>query len=537
MKKFKYEILVFIFAILIKLPNLGYDTFNTDVWKWKSRSYNFSNGVFGLDFKETLQIYHPGVILMWHGTFAIKIFNLYYDVAVGGEPLNDVTSIFYLNFVQKLLVSITVAFCLAISFYLLKNLFGKKFAAFGVAMLLFEPLFLALTREFHLEGLMSAFMLVALFATYYYKTTKGRKALVVSALFTALAVLTKVTAVLLLPFIFGAILWASRTKDMKLKVLVQKTIRPCLSWFGVFLVFCFLMWPALWVRPLDVYNKVARGIFSVGIEEGHDQIYFGKYVSDPGATFYPVALLVKSSVFLVPGLIGYYLWARKKASLEVRHFNTFLLVFSIYYLLPLVFSSKKLDRYVLPSLLSLVLISTSFYYYLLKYKANIFYKLVLPIFIIWLGFLAYIHPDYLSYYSPFTGGLRNGITIIEPKWMYGGLAVQDYFKEVSQERGYTPFTKAQPFNEIRRKKALMADKLTVAFPEKYYNQTYPFILQIGGKAIIDKLTDEAQQAKFFVFPVWEDRHEYLDKHKLRYFDSIYVRGVKSFNVYERVGNP
>jgi hypothetical protein len=107
---------------------------------------------------------------------------------------------------------------------------------------------------------------------------------------------------------------------------------------------------------------------------------------------------------------------------------------------------------------------------------------------------------------------------------------------LKEKNNFTSFTQEAPFKELMTRSELLEDKLVVAFPEKYYNQTYPFLDQIGGRAVIDKLTGESKYAKYFVFPVWEDRHQYLDKHKVIYFDSIYVRGVKSFIIYRRLSD-
>lgn len=537
MKRIKYELLVFIVCIIIRLPNLGFDTFNTDIWKWKTRSYNFSNGVFNLDLGQTLQRYHPGVMLMWHGTAGIKLYNLYYDLTIGGEPAsNEASTIFGLNFFQKLMVSVSLAFCLALLFYMLRQLFGLKYAAISIALLLFEPFYNALSREFHLEGLMSTYMLVSLIATFGYYKTKSTRYLILSSLFAVFAVLTKISALVLLPFTCLMVIAPFYATGKSLKDYVRQSVRPVGVWLGVFVIASVVLWPALFVRPLDVYYKLLEGIFSVGIEEGHEQLFFGKYVTDPGILFYPVVLLFKSSIFMLPGVLGYFIWARKHANSELKTFNKFLLIFSILYILPLLASSKKLDRYILPNFLTLSLISASFYYYLYSLKTKVFYSVVVPISFVWVMFIAYIHPDYLSYYSPLTGGLRVGINVIEPKWMYGGLEVRDYFQELKEKNNYTSFTQEDSFKEIMTQSDLLADKLVVAFPEKYYNQMYPFLDQIGGRAVIDKLTGESKYAKYFVFPVWEDRHQYLDKHKVIYFDSIYVRGVKSFIIYRRLSD-
>ena len=82
----KYEIIVLILFVLSRVPQLGYDIFNTDAWKWKARIYDFGSGVFGLDLALTIQKYHPGVTLMWLGTIGVKVYNAYYDIFLGHPP-------------------------------------------------------------------------------------------------------------------------------------------------------------------------------------------------------------------------------------------------------------------------------------------------------------------------------------------------------------------------------------------------------------------------------------------------------------------
>ena len=96
----KYELLVFVFFVLSRFPCLGHDIFNTDVWKWKSRIFDFGSGVFTMNFEQTLQRYHPGVTLMWLGTIAVKINSFYYKVILGTTPPdnNISTQFFYFIF-------------------------------------------------------------------------------------------------------------------------------------------------------------------------------------------------------------------------------------------------------------------------------------------------------------------------------------------------------------------------------------------------------------------------------------------------------
>ena len=86
--------------------------------------------------------------------------------------------------------------------------------------------------------------------------------------------------------------------------------------------------------------------------------------------------------------------------------------------------SKKLDRYILPVLVSAVLVSTFFFENFLDKIKN---KWKYIVFVIPVCFAIWLHPNYLSYYST---GLKIGMNIIEPKWMLGQKEIVDYFSNI-----------------------------------------------------------------------------------------------------------
>jgi hypothetical protein len=532
--RYKYEILIFLFAILVRIPDLGHDSFNTDVWRWKTRTYNFSNGVFSGDFGLTLQKYHPGVTLMWLGTTGIKAYNLYYDFTVGGEPsADDLQTVFGLNGAQKYFVVLAISFALTSIFYCLRKMFGLKFAVVSMVLLFAEPFYAALAREFHLEGLMSTFMISSIILSFYWFTQEklNRCILALSAFFASLAVLTKVSALVVVPFIIGAFIVFSYFE----KVNAKNAAKNIFLWGLLVATFIFCLWPALWVRPLDVFTAVYNGIFEVGVEGGHAQFYFGRFVQDPGFSFYFVALLLRSSIFLVPGLVGYFIWTHNKVDRNVKKYTLYLLAFSGVYLLPMLISSKKLDRYMLPTLMSLSLVGSVFYYYIIRYYKRVSLSLV-ALLLLWGIYLGFLHPDYLSYYSPYGGGLSRGIYIIEPKWLIGGKDIQSYLLNDIKKYNRTPFVEEAAFRKIKRRTKLMENKLVVALPEKYYAQAYPFVNETGAWAVVESLSDDAKFADYFIYPVWEDTSSGVTKHQLEYFESIKIRGVPAYSVYKRVGD-
>jgi hypothetical protein len=104
-----------------------------------------------------------------------------------------------------------------------------------------------------------------------------------------------------------------------------------------------------------------------------------------------------------------------------------------------------------------------------------------------------------------------------------------YFDSLKQKENLQPFRQGESFDNQKD----LSQKLTIAFPEKYYTQIWPFIRRIGGWSVIEGLYPQASKTKYFVYPVWNDYSGTEIRFKLTYLDSIYLRGVKLYNVYQR----
>lgn len=565
-KTLKYEFLVILFFVLSRIPSLGYEIFNTDVWKWKARIFNFGSGVFNLDFANTLQRYHPGVTLMWLGTIAVKLNSFYYKVILGlTPPDNDITTVFTLHFTQKFVIVIAIAVVLASVFYALRNLFSLKYALVFITILTFEPFYIALTRVVHLEGLLSTFMLASYVWFYYFlhkqdpfnfEFTK-KTHLFISAFFAACAILTKTSSLFILGFIplitFINFFLASDSilRSFKLSVKIS------LYWLLVVVLVFFILWPALWVDPIGVLMKLGEGIFDTGVVEGHEQFFFGMYVQDPGTIFYPIVFLFRSSPILLIGVFGSVLLGPDKFISSVsaiknssnknsltsssvvwenplhRRFFLYTLLFTLLYALEMTIPTKKLDRYLLPSIVFSTLLAASFYMWVFSRLNLAFYKKYLFLLFILIICTIRVHPDYFSYYNPLFGGLKTGIKVIEPKWLIGKNQIVAYFKSLLESGAYSSFAEGEAFDTLFANGDL-ENRLVIGFPEKYYTQIYPFIQEIGAWATIKDLTPHAKETIFFVYPVWEDDSAKEDRFKIEYVDSIYLRGVAIYNVYRRI---
>jgi len=551
LKKYLPEILVFIFFVLIRLPNLGHDNFNTDVWRWKARSYDFGNGISTGNFGLTLQKYHPGVTLMWLGSAGAKITS--YVAQIKGQSLvadENISIVFQLDKIQKILLVIMLGIATSFLFHALRNLFGLKYSALSVLLLSLEPFYLGLTRMFHLEGMVSTFMSVSIVWLYYYfQDTEKRKRLILSGVFAGFSLLTKTSAFFLVLFTgLITILYFFRkekfsiggVKDIKtfwllLKKVTKGFIKVFLPWIiSVVIVFCVL-WPAMWVIPLEALKTLYLGVTDIGVEGDHFQFYFGNYVEDPGPSFYFVVFGLRSSIYLIIGFFG-ALMVRKKVSEKIRNFMDFLLIFVFFYFIQLTVPTKKLDRYILPVFSAMSLISTMFFVWVLdKIKFKKFWKKVLSLIVFLIPaffYNAYVHPDYLSYFNPMFGGLKTGVKVLEPKWLIGTEEILEYFSKIMNDQGMI-FSSNASFEEIVYRKfgKELRYTMTVGFKEKYYTQIWPFFREFGAWAVIKELKPFADKTKYFVYPVWDDTAMNESDLKLRYFDTIKLRGVPLYNVY------
>jgi hypothetical protein len=242
----KEELAIALLFIVTRLPGLGFDVFNTDVWKWKARIFDFG----------------PGVSLMWLGTIGVKLQTFYYEFILGYPvPDNEISSVISLHFFQKLVIACFLALIFAFIFYFVKRIFNKTISFLVVIIMMFEPFFLAISRTVHLEALLTIFLIGSFLSFYLYIDNKEKKFYYLSAIFAAFAVLTKTSGAFIGGFVLLSYIFYYKNTQF-----IKEFIIWCLITLGVFI----LAWPAIWVAPLEVVNALYRGIFTIGVERGHE---------------------------------------------------------------------------------------------------------------------------------------------------------------------------------------------------------------------------------------------------------------------------
>lgn len=303
----KKGILILIFTLAF-LPRAIYPV--SRPIQWYERAIDFGDAILRGDWARTYLRYHPGVPTMWISGLGLKIYSWIGDFSsqelLSIEPtqpgvLRQAVSsgVIPLAFV--------ISLCIVLAYSLMNRLIGKKIALVGACLLALDPFFITYSKVLHVDALLSAFMLVSsLFLLAFLHQKRGRD-LVLSGIFAGLALLSKSSSLFLVPYAGLAI------SSWKLAELGSVDWKGWKQWtreiIRALVVFCliatavyFVLWPAMWVQPLESLQKVwVRILFH--IETSHyNPVFFNGTITfdDPGIGFYLATIGWKTTLVTLP---------------------------------------------------------------------------------------------------------------------------------------------------------------------------------------------------------------------------------------------
>ncbi|MEK6220735.1 MAG: glycosyltransferase family 39 protein, partial [Chloroflexota bacterium] len=345
-----------------------------------AQSGNFYYALGQRDPAETYRREHPAITTIWAG-FAGYLATIpeyrgwgqgYVDTMEMEAYLEnkDVKAIDILAAGRFFMVVGTTILLMAI-FYFAKRLLGILPALAGILVLAFSPFHIALSRVLHVDGTLSNLILLTTlsYLSYLY-LGRNNWDLAAASVGAGFTLITKAPGLFLLPFI-GLItllpmLQEWRVNKQPFGSLAQKFILPMIVWGGLTLATIFIVWPAMWVQPLEVFNNVyLRAIrYASG---GHNKPLFfdGQIIADGSIGlkyfyFYPLTYLWRTTPLAILGLAGAVFAVFKQKILpekpHIKKVITALFLLAVTYMAFMTLGLKKFDRYALPAYLPLDLI-------------------------------------------------------------------------------------------------------------------------------------------------------------------------------------
>lgn len=370
----RHSLLVLGLTLAVLLPRvLDLDTFLTaDEKRWEANTAGFLRNLSTGDWGHLLQQPHPGVTQQWLG-------------AVGVLAESWTARKIPLVLGQSVLVGIIG--------YVFFRLWGGPPATLLVLLLALNPVLVAHTRIYAMDALLGLTLLLSLGLLLLWKETKATRYLIASGVAGALAVLSKLPGIIIVPFSLGALLlWHLRTP--------RESLRPLIVWMASFLVTLPVVLPSLLVSPVPVIGHILEFF---GTDEYRETHHGGRF-------FYLATLAFSSTPLQLFSLVVFPFVALAKnfqpRRLRREHAVLFLL-FAVLFLEEMSIGAKKGDRYILPIFLSLDVLAVAVVSWAQSSSFSRAFKRVAIVAVggavLWQGFTLWrLHPYALAYVNPLT---------------------------------------------------------------------------------------------------------------------------------------
>lgn len=376
-------ITVLLLILAVFLPRIGdLGTMLTiDEPLWQSRAGRFIQAVATGMFADSLVAGQPGITTTW-------------IVGATGESNSLKTS--------QAAIAIFSGVLLLIVTYFLILVWGWQLGTAAGFLLALNPFLIAHNRVVHTDGLLALFYLASLCALlaglFPAKVTSRipiRRYIIFSAILAALALLTKLFALLLIPTSLCIISLPYIQKKYSFNTL----LRLALLWLGTLTLTFYLLWPALWFDTDKVFTYLTgrTELHAAGIRQDEITTKPWYYAREVFFRITPV-----TTIFTVWGLITFF----RKKKLKSIYTAGIILFSGIAYILAMSTSSEKSDRYVLFGILALDVFAAfgiqSFYFFCIEHwtrlRKHLFLLFIVPV--VYLAATdARLHPYYLAYYN------------------------------------------------------------------------------------------------------------------------------------------
>jgi hypothetical protein len=286
---------------------------------WSDRAFYFIDAVLEGDWAATYQHYHPGVSLMWLTGIGLQIFSWLHGGLTSGQLLG-VESTKPGTLTQSVIagvipLALAIAFCIALTYPLLSRLAGRKIAFVAAFFLVFDPFFIESSKVIHPDALLSSLMLISVLMLLVYLKEGHIGWLILSGVFAGLGMLSKTPSLFLIPYtllvVTVAILWpllirrrSGRRQDWRSAF--WEIIKALVIWGVVTIAVIIILWPALWVKPVEVINRVLDGIIHHAEDPHGNPIFFNSiiYNEDPGAGYYLATMAWKTTAITFPLILA-----------------------------------------------------------------------------------------------------------------------------------------------------------------------------------------------------------------------------------------
>ncbi len=542
-----------ILALLFRLPGLTVFLTADEPRSWFGRSIIFLDSLTRGDwantgpggtvpFIENVSLSPaPGVTTMWTGAMGIILEYMRSGVLGGQQDVSGSLSQFLraipfdpldpaMLFSLRLPGVLIAVVAVGLTYWWSRPLLGRWGAFLTAILIALDPFYLALSRVLGHDALVTTFMWLSLLA-FLRAIMKGggmkdeggkgfilhpSSFILVSGAFAGLAFLSKYPALFIGAFIALVLLIAYLLQTRSAHVAHPASpitaalilwIRDMVLWSVAAGVVFVLFWPAMWVNPLGPLTAIVNDVLRAsGSAHQKGSFFLGQPVPDPGALFYPIVALLRTTPVILLGVLVslwqffHQLFSHREGKVKSKRreptpyslLPTYLWAYILLYTFLVTYGGKKQDRYLLPAFPVLAMLAAMGYVQLstLKFRflnpkskiSNLNWLLPLLVLLIQIALLLPYYPYYFSYYNPLAGGGTTAANTIQVGWGEGLNEAAAYLNTLPEAEStkvvswysttFEPYFKGQAIYKIEEEKISRSSKpgLAADYVVFYVNQ-------------------------------------------------------------------
>lgn len=329
---------------------------------WHYRALEFMEAVSERDWGATLLAPHPGITTMWLAGLANRL---------GQAVIENFDGLLLHRQMAFELLPLILVVSLSIlaSYFLLCRLFDRPVARVAALFLALDPFHIYISETLHVDALVSVFAMVSALAMLVYIGQGEHKTryMVVSGFFAGLALLSKTSALFLVPYLLLCLglwqlsEWLRSGKDgarpsMNLREvwgMAGKVLAAVLPWTLALAVVYFALWPSMWVQPVETL-KLSFGETLRYANTPHPRplLFLGETtLQDPGLLYHPIYMALESTEVTLPlFLVGLALLFFRRLDRRQRLALLLAVAFVVFFTVQMSLAQKKAARYNLPAL-------------------------------------------------------------------------------------------------------------------------------------------------------------------------------------------
>lgn len=376
-------LIIFLLALTILLPrvlNLGaFQTADEKMWIANTQGFtkNLATGRWG----KLLQQPHPGITTQWLGAITINSSSLA---------------------TRKLPLAIGQSVIIGLIGYIFYRLWGKKPAILLTLLLALNPFLVAHTRVYAMDSLLALFLLLSVGCLLLWQKTNTARYLIFSAIAAALAVLSKLPGLLIVPF----------------SVLIILRPKPAAAWLAIFAIALIVVFPSLLLSFPEVTHLTQEFLLSGDAQDTHHTgstyTYYLQSLIFFSTPLHLITIIIALTLIIAGDGWHWFIPNKPRENSvpeglkSVKYQTAVLLLFAILFTVQMTLGAKKGDRYILPSFLFLDTLVTITFFSLISHLKTRRTLLLTTYFLLCAGLLwqaadiIRLHPHTLAYVNPIT---------------------------------------------------------------------------------------------------------------------------------------